>query len=136
MIFIFYGGLAYGIIYYFKKCFGSDIYCGYGLRYEPYVLYFGTNKRIEKLMKIENITSRRGNYIPNQFKLYYNDFVAFQSYETLISVYDVKNDTMYTDQDFYSTTTSKYRNLFNNEFQPLAIIQVDNEQLHRIIERG
>lgn len=87
-------------------------------------------------MKIENMTSRRGNYIPNQFKLYYNDFVAFQSYETLISVYDVKNDTMYTDQDFYSTTTSKYRNLFNNEFQPLAIIQVDNEQLHRIIERG
>lgn len=87
-------------------------------------------------MKIENMTSQRGNYIPNQFKLYYNDFVAFQSYETLISVYDVKNDTMYTDQDFYSTTTSKYRNLFNNEFQPLAIIQVDNEQLHRIIERG
>lgn len=87
-------------------------------------------------MKIENMTSQRGNYIPNQFKLYYNDFVAFQSYETLISVYDVKNDTMYTNQDFYSTTTSKYRNLFNNEFQPLAIIQVDNEQLHRIIERG
>ena len=73
-------------------------------------------------MKIENMTSRQGNYIPNQFKLYYNDFVAFQSYETLISVYDVKNDTMYTNQDFYSTTTSKYRNLFNNEFQPLAII--------------
>lgn len=87
-------------------------------------------------MKIENMTSQRGNYIPNQFKLYYNDFVAFQSYETLISVYDVKNDTMYTDKDFYSTTTSKYRNLFNNEFQPLAIIKVDNEQLHRIIERG
>lgn len=87
-------------------------------------------------MKIENMTSQRGNYIPNQFKLYYNDFVAFQSYETLISVYDVKNDTMYTGQDFYSTTTSKYRNLFNNEFQPLAIIQVDNEELHRIIERG
>lgn len=87
-------------------------------------------------MKIENMTSNKGNKIANQFKLIYNDFVAFQSYETLISVYDVKNDTMYTDQDFYSTTTSKYRNLFNNEFQPLAIIQVDNEQLHRIIERG
>jgi len=87
-------------------------------------------------MKIKNMTSQRGNYIPNQFKLYYNDFVAFQSYETLISVYDVKNDTMYTDKDFYSTTTSKYRNLFNDEFSPLAIIQVENEELHRIIERG
>lgn len=87
-------------------------------------------------MKIENMISARGNYVPNQFKLYYNDYVAFQSYETLISVYDVKNDTMYTDKDFYSTTTSKYRNLFNKEFQSLSIIEVDNEQLHRIIERG
>ena len=87
-------------------------------------------------MKIENITSTRGNKVPNQFKLYYNNFVAFQSYNTLISVYDCKNDTMYTDKDFYSNTTSKYRNLFNSEFQPLVIIQVNNEQLHRIIERG
>lgn len=87
-------------------------------------------------MKIENMMNSKGNKIANQFKLTYNDFVAFQSYETLISVYDVKNDTMYTDKDFYSTTTSEYRNLFNDEFSPLAIIQVDNEQLHRIIERG
>lgn len=87
-------------------------------------------------MKIQNMTSNSGNKIANQFKLIYNDFVAFQSYETLISVYDVKNDTMYTDEKYYSTTTSKYRNLFNDEFSPLTIIQVNNEQLHRIIERG
>lgn len=87
-------------------------------------------------MKIENMTSTRGNKVANQFKLHYNNFVTFQSYKTLISVYDIKNDTMYTDKDFYSTTTSKYRNLFNDEFSPLAIIQVENEELHRIIERG
>jgi hypothetical protein len=87
-------------------------------------------------MKIENMISTRGNKVPNQFKLYYNNFVAFQSYKTLISVYDIKNDTMYTDKDFYSTTTSKYKNLFNDEFSPLAIIQVENEELHRIIGRG
>lgn len=87
-------------------------------------------------MKIENMTSNKGNKVPNQFKLYYNNFVAFQSYQTLISVYDIENDTMYTDKDFYSNTTSKYRNLFNDEFQPLAIIQVDNKELHKIIERG
>ena len=87
-------------------------------------------------MEIVNMTSNRGNKIANQFKLYYNNYVAFQSYQTLISVYDMKNDTMYTDKDFYSTTTSKYRNLFNDEFSPLAIIQVENEELHRIIERG
>ena len=87
-------------------------------------------------MKIENMTSTKGNKAPNQFKLYYNNFVAFQSYKTIISVYDIKNNTMYTDKDFYSMTTSKYRNLFNDEFSPLAIIQVENEELHRIIERG
>lgn len=87
-------------------------------------------------MKIENMKSNRGNKVANQFKLYYNNYVVFQSYQTLISVYDIKNDTMYTDKDFYSTTTSKYRNLFNDEFLPLAIIEVENEELHRIIERG
>lgn len=87
-------------------------------------------------MKIENMTSNKGNKIANQFKLTYNDFVAFQSYETLISVYDVKNRTMYTDKDFYSMTTSKYKNLFNDEISPRKIIQVNNEQLHRIIKRG
>lgn len=87
-------------------------------------------------MKIENMKSSQGNSIPNQFKLYYDNYVAFQSYKTLISVYDIKNDTMYTDKDFYSRTTSKYRNLFNDEFSPLAIIQVENEELHKIIERG
>ena len=34
--------------------------------------------------------STRGNKLPNQFKLYYDNFVAFQSYKTLISVYDIK----------------------------------------------
>lgn len=87
-------------------------------------------------MRIYNMESARGNKIASQFKLIYNNFVAFQSYETLISVYDCKNDTMYTDKEFYSTTTSKYRNLFNKEYQPLSIIKVDNEELHRIIERG
>jgi len=87
-------------------------------------------------MKIENMKSTRGNKVANQFKLYYNNFVAFQSYKTLISIYDVKNDTMYTDKDFYSTTTSKYKNLFVEEFSPLSIIEVENEELHRIIERG
>lgn len=87
-------------------------------------------------MKIENMTNKRGNKVASQFKLHLNNFMAFQSYNTLISVYDIKNDTMYTDKDFYSITTSRYRNLFNNEFSPLAIIQVENEELHKIIERG
>lgn len=87
-------------------------------------------------MKIENMISARGKKRASQFKLTFDDFVAFQSYETLISVYDCKNDTMYTDKEFYSTTTSKYRNLFNKEYHPLSIIKVDNEELHKILERS
>lgn len=87
-------------------------------------------------MKIENMMSAKGNYIPNQFKLYYNELVAFQSYQTLIAVYNSENDTMYTDKKFYSNTTSKYKNLFVKEFSPLAVIDVDNEYLHKVIEKG
>lgn len=87
-------------------------------------------------MKVTNMKSTKGNKVANQFKLYYNNYVAFQSYSTLIAVYDHKNDTMYTDKDFYSRTTSKYLNMFINEYQPLAISKVDNNSLHRIIERG
>lgn len=87
-------------------------------------------------MKIENMTSPLGNKVANQFKLYYNNFVAFQSYNTLIAVYDRENDTLYKDENFYSRTTSKYLNMFVNEYQPLTISKVDNNSLHRIIERG
>lgn len=86
-------------------------------------------------MKIENMKSTRGNKVPNQFIIEYGNFIAFQSYSTLIAVYDSKNDTMYQDVDYYSRTTSKYLNLFINEYQPLTISKVENSVLHRIIER-
>ena len=82
------------------------------------------------------MTSTRGNKVANQFILEFGNYTAFQSYSTLIAVYDSKNDTLYQDENFYSRTTSKYKNLFNDEFQPLAIIEVNNNQLHSIIERG
>lgn len=87
-------------------------------------------------MQVSNMLSVKGNKVANQFIIEFDNYTAFQSYSTLIAVYDHENDTMYTDKDFYSTTTSKYRNLFNDEFPPLAIIEVENEELHRIIERG
>lgn len=87
-------------------------------------------------MKIENMKSNQGNSTPNQFKLYYNNYVAFQSYKTLIAVYDHENDTLYQDKNFYSRTTSKYLNRFIKECQPLTILKVDNNSLHIIIERG
>lgn len=87
-------------------------------------------------MKIENMKSTKGNKVANQFILEFGNYTAFQSYSTLIAVYDHKNDTLYLDEKKYSVTTSKYTNIFIQEYQPLTISKVDNNSLYRIIERG
>lgn len=87
-------------------------------------------------MKVSNMLSHNGNKVANQFIIEYGNFTAFQSYNTLIAVYDSKNDVMYQDKEQYSVTTSKYLNMFVNEYQPLTISKVENSVLHRIIERG
>lgn len=87
-------------------------------------------------MQVSNMLSHKGNKVANQFIIEYDRFTAFQSYSTLIAVYDHVNDTLYQDENFYSRTTSKYLNMFVNEYQPLTISKVENSVLHRIIERG
>ena len=87
-------------------------------------------------MKIENMKSTKGNKVANQFIIEFGNYTAFQSYSTLIAVYDHENDTLYLDEKKYSVTTSKYTNMFINEYQPLTISKVDNNSLHTIIERG
>lgn len=87
-------------------------------------------------MQVSNMLSSRGNKVTNQFIIEYNKFTAFQSYSTLIAVYDHENDTLYQDKNSYSNTTSKYLNIFIKEYQPLTISKVDNNSLHMIIERG
>lgn len=86
-------------------------------------------------MKVSNMLSHKGNKVANQFIIEYARYTAFQSYSTLIAVYDNENDTLYQDENFYSRTTSKYLNMFVNEYQPLTISKVANSALHRIIER-
>lgn len=87
-------------------------------------------------MKIENMKSNKGNKTTNQFIIEFGNYTAFQSYSTLIAVYDHKNDTLYLDEKKYSVTTSKYTNMFIKQYQPLTISKVDNNSLHRVIERG
>lgn len=87
-------------------------------------------------MQVSNMLSTKGNKVANQFIIEFGNYTAFQSYSTLIAVYDNKNDTLYLDEKKYSVTTSKYTNMFINEYQPLTISKVDNDSLHRILERG
>jgi len=66
-------------------------------------------------MKVENMTSTRGNKVPNQFIITDNGTEYFQSYRSIIakrSEGKIYLDDYYWD---YSTTTGKYRNEFLGE---------------------
>ena len=67
-------------------------------------------------MKVQNLTSNKGNKIANQFEIIANNGRYFQSYNSIICFIDNDNkvtlDSYYWD---YSKTTSKYRNIFLNE---------------------
>lgn len=76
-------------------------------------------------MKVENITSTKGNKVANQFIITDNDnngntIKIFQSYDSIIAkiVYgNFGGKAIYLDEYYwdYSKTTGKYRNLFLGE---------------------
>lgn len=67
-------------------------------------------------MKVENMTSSKGNKVPNQFIIIdKNKGVYFQSYNSIIA--KKKAGRVYLDKRYwdYSVTTGKYRNQFLGE---------------------
>ena len=74
-------------------------------------------------MKVENMTSARGNKVANQFILSDDSTEVFQSYETIIAkksseIHPEGNKIqVYLDEKAwnYSVTTGKYRNQFLGE---------------------
>mgnify|MGYP001178985573 FL=1 len=73
-------------------------------------------------MKVQNMTSSRGNMVANQFIIYTEFGSVFQSYKSIIAkIVDYKdglyNPTIELDKKYwnYSNTTGKYRNIFLNE---------------------
>ena len=70
-------------------------------------------------MKVRNITSSNGNKIANQFEIIDNEnnIIYFQSYKSIIVKHDMDLNQVYLDSHYwdYSTTTSKYRNIFLGE---------------------
>ena len=67
-------------------------------------------------IKVENAQSNAGNDIPNQFRIWADDGVYFQSYKTIIAYKDLSGKiTLDSDKWDYSRTTGKYRNKFLNE---------------------
>ena len=66
-------------------------------------------------MRVTNMTSNKGNTIPNQFIIDDNNESYFQSYKSMIAKID-KFGKIFLDSHYwdYSRTTSKYRNMFLN----------------------
>lgn len=66
-------------------------------------------------MRVENMTSSRGNSVPNQFIITNDDGVRFQSYDSMI-VFKPYNGKTQLGRDWeYSNTTGTYRNQFLGE---------------------
>lgn len=66
--------------------------------------------------KIENLESKNGNTVPNQFRIIADEGCYFQSYNSIIVFIPIKGKTQLDSKYWdYSKTTSKYRNIFLNE---------------------
>lgn len=66
------------------------------------------------LQEVKNMTSSRGNYVPNQFILHFEKGMVFQSYSSIIAVW-TETQIYLTNEWDYSQTTGKYRNQFLEE---------------------
>ena len=80
-------------------------------------------------MKIQNMTSSRGNKVPNQFIIFDGDTIYFQSYDSII-VKRTSEDgerVVYLDERYwdYSRTTGKYRNEFLRETKAQTQKKID-----------
>lgn len=66
-------------------------------------------------MKVENMTTRRGNVIPNQFVIKTDRGTIYQSYDSTIVFIPKEGKTQLGKNWAYSNTTGKYRNQFLGE---------------------
>lgn len=84
------------------------------------------------MIKVSNLCSPNGNYVPNQFKIYaYNKGVKewgyyFQSYDSICALKIDGLVILFRDYD-YSQTTSKYLNQFCGRTSREAKKEVENE---------
>lgn len=80
-------------------------------------------------VKVSNLTSpSSGKEVANQFQLEVGSKVYFQSYQTIIAVYDRRTGKTVLDKNAwdYSTTTGKYRNDFLGEKRPETERKIKN----------
>lgn len=85
------------------------------------------------MVQVQNMLSRKGNKVANQFEIFGNEYIVFQSYSTVIAV--IKERTLYVDKAYYSNTTSKYLNIFRNDHSAAYnnVVELDNAELSSLV---
>jgi len=64
-------------------------------------------------MKVQNMQSLRGTTVPNQFKIFADEGVYFQSYATVIAFYPRSGKIQLDENNWNrSRTTARFRNQF------------------------
>jgi hypothetical protein len=77
--------------------------------------------------RIENMQSARGNDIPNQFRIFTDEGVFFQSYSTIIAFRPFSGKIKLDAEKWnYSVTTGKYRNIFLRETKKETERKINN----------
>lgn len=77
-------------------------------------------------MKVKNMTSSRGNDVPNQFLIETNEGTMFQSYNSNIA-FKYNNGKVVLGKNWdYSKTTGKYRNMFLGETKKETQSKIDS----------
>jgi hypothetical protein len=83
------------------------------------MFYQSVLNKENNIMKVQNMTSARGNKIANQFIINDRFYTWFQSYGSTIARESIWNGEHRVELDRdkwdYSVTTSKYRNIFLGE---------------------
>ena len=78
-------------------------------------------------MNVQNMTSSRGNTIPNQFIIRDDKGTYFQSYRTMIAFVPLSGKVQLDARAWdYSRTTGKYRNQFLGETKAETVKKINS----------
>lgn len=84
-------------------------------------------RNIKEIGVFPMISKRSGRAVANQYKIYIDGGVLFQSYNVIIAA-KMDDGGVYLDANYwdYSRTTGKYRNQFLNEYIEYTREQIKN----------
>ena len=72
---------------------------------------------MENNYRVEQMINDRGNGAMNQFVIYADDKIIFQSYDSIIATVSKANKTVTLGSNWdYSVTTGKHRNIFFRDY--------------------